>query len=117
MQIQELITKDHHFLQQFFEICIQFETTEQKVYHDIFASSNVLSRLLTFWFFMSGNALWVSSSLSPSLLFKKNSEILEISLLGQFLNGVAYQNSNSLNAKQAKAMTTCVSFLPEQEVE
>ena len=57
MQIQELITKDHHFLQQFVEICIQFETAEQKVYHDIFASSNVLSRLLTFWFFMSGNAL------------------------------------------------------------
>ena len=57
MQIQELITKDHHFLQQFVEICIQFETAEQRVYHDIFASSNVLSRLLTFWFFMSGNAL------------------------------------------------------------
>ena len=52
-----------------------------------------------------------------SHFYWKNFEILEISLLGHFLNGVAYQNSNSLNAKQAKAMTTCVSFLPEQEVE
>ena len=58
MQIQ-LITKDHHFLHRFAEICIQFETTAaaakvvrwdraEKVYHEIFASStNVPLRLLT----------------------------------------------------------------------